>query len=181
VVRRERNAVDVFCERMRFLPRFLAASNERVGRPLSSHDLTDLAQDVTTLVLQKLETFEGRATLETWVGRIGYLEMMNLVRRLRGRARRSLTGLEEAAETVEDRSGEASDEAGHYEKVLRCLEKIDAELAVFARLKHLDGLTFEEIGISCGMSPNTVKTRYYRGMKRVRRELEEALRKDDSR
>ena len=93
-------AVDGFWERMQCVPRILAVANGRMGRPLSPHDLADLSQDTLIVIWQKLETFAGRATLETWVHRFCYLELMNRVRGKKRLSRLSAASIDVAAETV---------------------------------------------------------------------------------
>jgi DNA-directed RNA polymerase specialized sigma24 family protein len=39
-------------------------------------------------------------------------------------------------------------------------------------MKHFEERTFEEIAAALGASPNTIKSRYYRGMLELRRILE---------
>ena len=87
VLRGVPGSLDQLVGRMECVPRFLASLNGRLGRPLGTHDLADLAQDTLVVIWEKLETFEGRATLESWTYRFCYLELMNSVRR-KGRRRR---------------------------------------------------------------------------------------------
>lgn len=75
------DAVSALADRMRCIPRMLAARNRRSGRPLSEHDLADLAQDTASAILKKLASFEGRASLETWFHRFCGFEFANAVRR----------------------------------------------------------------------------------------------------
>ena len=43
------------------------------------------------------------------------------------------------------------------------------------RLKHFEGLTFTQMGELLGLSANTVKSRYYRGICWLRRRLRGSL------
>jgi len=52
------------------------------------------------------------------------------------------------------------------------LRRIGREEAQVIRLKHFEGRTFIEIGRSLGISPNTAKARYYRGINELRPLLE---------
>ena len=52
-----------FSERMKCVPRILAALNAKMGRPLDEHDLADLSQDTVVLVLQKLDQYAAKAPL----------------------------------------------------------------------------------------------------------------------
>ena len=79
-LRRERAGIEHFVERMKCIPRMLAVRNARTGSPLASVELEDLSQDVVTLVWRKLEAFEGRARLETWVYQFCYLAFLGRMR-----------------------------------------------------------------------------------------------------
>lgn len=176
VLRGDAAALDELVARMECVPRFLAALNVRLGRPLGPHDLADLAQDTLIVIWEKLETFEGRATLESWTYRFCYLELMNFVRRKGRRARVAAAPLE-----VQDRA-DPGIEPGHspsdFEHVERCLADLPPDEEEVIRLKHFEGLVFVEIAARLGTSPNTVKTRYYRGMGRLRATLARHERQD---
>ena len=62
----------------------------------------------------------------------------------------------------------AVDEA---EVVHAALARLPADEAMVMRLKHFEGLTFDEIGTRQAISPNTVKTRYYRALAAMRAQL----------
>ena len=48
------------------------------------------------------------------------------------------------------------------------------------KLKHLEGLTFVEVGERLAMSTNTAKTHYYRGLRRLRAMLGQLTTEDGS-
>ncbi len=155
--------------RLACVRRFLAALDERRGGRLGPDRLDDLEQDVMRILLAKLDGFEGRATLETWAFQVCKLEHWNALRRAaREEGRRA--ALEDAPEPIapSDESGETRDE---LERVDRALEELGPPQAHVLRLKHFDDLTFDEIAGRLGVSPNTAKTWYYRGLVRLRRLL----------
>jgi RNA polymerase sigma-70 factor (ECF subfamily) len=162
VLARDSGAFERLVERMACLPRILDGLNARLGRPLSDHDLADVAQDTLVLLWRKLDAFNGSASLETWVFGIARFELMNAVRKSRRRR---------TSELPEPDLHEAPDEEAlhplDHEFVQRELAALDGAEAVVIRMKHFDDLTFEEIGARLGYSINTVKTRYYRGISRL--------------
>lgn len=164
----EAGAAETFWNRMECVPKILAVANARLGRPLSRDDLADLSQDTLIVVWQKLRTFAGRATLETWVHRFCYLELMNRVRTKKRLARLSAASLEAATESVAARKGISPLEYEHLELGLQELGPPEADVV---RLKHFRELTFVEIGDVLAISPNTAKTQYYRGIAWLRRHL----------
>lgn len=163
--------VDELLHRLRLVPRILRAQNARLGSPLNEHALDDLAQDVFVVIWRKLDRYDGRRPFEAWAYRICLYELMNGVRR---QGRRTMA---EVHPDVPDRQGEVSH--GAYEEVHRGLETLpEPELAV-VQLKHFEELTFEEVGQRLGISSNTAKTRYYRGMSRLEAFLRERRKRSE--
>ncbi|MEM7309939.1 MAG: sigma-70 family RNA polymerase sigma factor [Planctomycetota bacterium] len=161
----DREAELRFIERMRCVPRILAHKNGQLGRPLSEHELEDLTQEVLTALWKKLPTYNGAAALETWAYRFCYLELM---RTLRGKQRLPKLvedGIEGSSYEPETQGAEPADET---ERVLQALDGMESEEADLLRLKHFEGLTFDAIGERLSLSPNTVKTRYYRGLRKLK-------------
>lgn len=156
--------------RLSCVRRFLAALDERRGGRLGADRLDDLEQDVMRILLAKLDGFEGRATLETWAFQVCKLEHWNALRRAAKEEGRQ-AALEDAPEPAAPAgdSGEVRDE---LERVDRALEELGPPHAHVLRLKHFDDLTFDEIAERLGVSPNTAKTWYYRGLVKLRRILD---------
>jgi RNA polymerase sigma-70 factor (ECF subfamily) len=170
ILRGERAVLSSLGERLRCIPRALQLLDQRHGRLLGPEELADLAQDVLVVAWRKLREYEGLSPLEGWAYGICALEYRNALRR--GRR------LRQEARVIASRAG-PPDEAAHdpdpwaFEEVHEGLRKIGREQAQVIRLKHFEGQTFEEIGRRLGLSPNTVKTRYYRGLEELRPLLEE--------
>lgn len=162
-----RDAVDRFVTRMSCVPRMLARQNQRIGRALPPAELADLTQDVLVVIWKKLEGYEGRSSLETWAFRVCRLELMNGLRR----TRRLPRSLGEGA--GDDREEPAPHSHGEAEAALAGLERLGPPGSDVIRLKHFDQLTFDQIAARLGISPNTAKTQYYRGLLRLREILSE--------
>ena len=162
-------AIARFIERMRCVAGILAIRNARMGRPLHDEELADLAQDTITAVLRKLDTFEGHASLETWVFHFCEHELRNAVRRKRRQPRR-VADCED--ERPRDQAVTQEREPTDFEDVHAGLEKLAPEKALVIRLKHFSGLTFPEIAVRLNISANTAKTRYYRGLEELRQWLQ---------
>lgn len=161
VLAEEESAIEEFADRLRCVPRILGAQNAKTGRPLGEHELADLVQDTIVVILKKLAVFRGDGPLEGWIFRICCLEFMNGIRRHRRSGR-----------TVDIDDVEPTDQAQEAarrrllerERIHVAIEKLGGVEAETIRMKHFEELTFEEIGARLGISPNTIKTRYYRGM-----------------
>lgn len=157
-----------FVTRMTAVPRLLKAQNRRFGGELQDDELIDLAQDVLLVAWSKLEAFEGRSTLDTWLYRISRLEYLGAVRR----RRRSANSMEGQSRLDMFPDGIDPD-ARSMDAALACaaLEEMGPPPADIIRMKHFDHLTFAEIGARLGLCENTIKSHYYRGLCRLRESL----------
>ncbi len=164
-IRRDPEAVDALLKRIQCVRRILAFKNAQHGRPLGAAELDDLVQETLFAVWKKLDRYSGRGALEAWLYRFCFLEYMSRLRKLRRQPR-----LIDDLRTEDHPEPAASPEPmqGEYEDVYLGLERLGPPEADIIRLKHLEELTFEEIATRLGDSPNTVKTRYYRGLARLR-------------
>lgn len=156
----DRDATDAMIERLRCVRPIVAALNARLPRPLATDDVREVVQDALVAIWTKLGTYSGQAGLSAWAYGFCRLELLHAMRR-RSRAARS-SPLEgdpvdaPAEEPVQD-----------VETVLRALDRIDGRRATVIRMKHFEGLTFQQIGSRLAMPENTAKTLYYRGLEDV--------------
>lgn len=157
-------SVDELLQRLQVIPRVLRVQNRRLGGPLGEHALEDLAQDVFVVIWRKRDVYDGRRPLEAWVYRICMYQLMNAVRR---GARRSTIELHPTHLETEPTEGV------DYEELQQVLEKLPSDAASTVHLKHFEALTFDEIAGRLSIPSATAKTRYYRGMRELRRLLEE--------
>lgn len=146
------------------LPRILRALDARLGCRLQPDDLRDIGQDALVLAWQKLPEYGGDARLESWLYGIARLELLNAVRRIARRSGRPEDF--EALQRVESEDAPPGISLD-YEVLHRGLAALEPEISVVVRLKHFEDLTLEQIGQRLGISTNTVKTRYYRGLSRL--------------
>ncbi len=144
---------------------FLRAHNARLGAPLDEHDLADLAQDTTVIVLDKLESYAGRAPLEGWVYGVCTIEFRSYLRRQR---RRPLLLDPLPIPAVDPAAVERRELRSVLRRALRRLGGVEADTI---ELKHFDHMTFDQMARRTGTSTNTLKTRYYRGLHRLGRIL----------
>ena len=146
-------------ERLRCIPRMLAAKNARMGQVLSESEIEDLAQETVLSVWRKRGDYRGQASLETWIYPFCYHNLMNRIRKVRRRP--PAVGLD-AAQAI------PAPEVRDYRFVYRALVDLGPPDEEIIRLKHFEALSFPEIGRVLGISPNTAKSRYYRGVERLR-------------
>lgn len=168
VLAEEAAAIEALVVRLRCIPRILSVLNQRTGGTFQPDDMEDLTQDTLIAFWSRIPDYSGQAALETWAYGFCVNGFMSALRRRRNRG-----GADSIDEFAIAKVPPASSGSVEYEHVHRGLELLDEKETRVIRLKHFDDLTFEEIGARMRMSPNTAKTCYYRGMKR----LEELLRR----
>lgn len=166
VLAKEAGSVEQFVARMRCVPLILESRNARLGTPLVEDDLIDTVQDTLVVIWKKLDTYSGKSSLETWVFGFCRNQMLNAIRK---RARRPLPlGIAgEANGTLLERSYEIDTESDRFEVLSRSLDLLDEMHEQVIRLKCHSALTFAEVGEKLDISPNTAKTYYYRGLRRL--------------
>ena len=129
-------------------------------------------------VWAKLPTFEGRATLETWICRFAVLEVLKALQR----NCRAPKALEESDSYVLPDPGDSevpnlSFDGKDLSDGLALLTRGAAEVI---RLRHYEIQSFEAIATRLGVSENTVKARYYRGLARLKEVLERKQRRGEA-
>lgn len=169
VLQRRRDAIDQFMRRMTCVLRMLRVQNRRLGGPLGADELTDLSQDVLVIVWRKLSLFEGRSTLETWIFRICRLELLNSVRRRHRLAEPVDEVTPDQIPVVDEPDADAV--MVDAEVAYHALNEIGPPPSEIILMKHFDQMTFAEIGSQLGLSANTTKSHYYRGLTRLREVL----------
>lgn len=157
-------AVEQLLGRLACVPRIVRALNRRLGFPFNEHDLQDSVQDVVLVIWRRLSEYDGTARLERWAYRISLFTLMNRLRKQRGKAM-LLGGINELEQAV--KVGPSSAPLWEIEAMYEALRSLGADEERVISLKHFEGLTFEEIGAVLQISPNTAKTRYYRGRERL--------------
>lgn len=155
------------------MARFAAFHNRRIGSPLSREEVSELAQTSVLALLRKLEQFDGSTSLEGWGSRFCFLELMRHLRDCRYRPHLLPEGVEGTVHEPRSQDSHALLEAG---ELLLFLEDMDHIHAQPVLLKHLDGLTFEEMSLRLKVPQGTIKARYYSGMDKLRQRFSGSLR-----
>lgn len=160
-------AVDRFAVRSRFIVRILFVVNRRSGAPFGDDELHDLAQDVLALVWPRLSQYQGGGRLETWLYAFA-VNAFNNARRKKQRYSASLERYRDAqTESEPPRGASGVDE----EEVLAAVGMLGPPAADVIRMRVLDQLSFEEVARRLDSPTDTVKTWYYRGLRRLREQL----------
>jgi RNA polymerase sigma-70 factor, ECF subfamily len=161
--------VDVYQETFAFVWR----TARRLGVMDSAVD--DVAQEVFVTVYRRLDQFEGRCSVKTWVFSI----LMGIVRNYR-RSRRRKGAAEPISaavvdpELLEDRAADPLEQASRAQAgrmVHKLLDEMTEDKAIVFVLAELEGLTVPEISELIGANVNTVYSRLRAG----RKEFDQAL------
>jgi RNA polymerase sigma-70 factor (ECF subfamily) len=175
VLRGDELALEALRQRLARLPAMLRHQDARLGRPLNETELEDVLRDTVAALWSKLSTFEGRASLETWMYRFAALELLKAVQR-KCRAPQPLDdpwstpdGSAEERLAAEPEFDRAQLEDG--------LASLTTGAAAVIRMRHFEDLSFEQVAARTRLPLNTVKARYYRGLARLREILERQRRR----
>ncbi len=162
----DRDARQELVERIVCVSRFLSSMNRRMGRPLEQEDLADLVQEVCLRVWQKLSTFEGRGSLESWIYRFCSL---GILKHLEGRRRESERFDPTAAVDALVRSaGESADDpSGQF--LASCLQVLSRQERRVVHLRYVEGLLLSEVARHLAIDLSSAKTYHQRALQKLRR------------
>ena len=163
----------------------ITANNQRLFRAAWSilkhrEDAEEAVQAAYLSAFAGVDGFEGRSALSTWLTRIVVNEALS---RRRAAQRRRNHLKQEGVAVLDDyrealmrgSDGELPDAAVAREQLRRLLEHAVAELpdqfrAVFV-LREIEGMSSEDTAEALGLPVATVKTRLFRGRRRLQRML----------
>lgn len=157
-------AREQLADRLACLPAMIRLKHQRMGAPLGPHELDDVVQNVLLVLWRKLERFDGRVPVARWAFGFGVLEILKMVER-RARRREQVGDLPELATPAANAPPAATERLA---RLCGELPPLDQEIL---RQKHFEDRTFEDIAARTGVRANTIKTRYYRVLERLRRRL----------
>jgi len=148
------------------LPSLMHGRNARLGNRLRHDEVADAAQTAVLGIWRKLEDYDGRVPLLQWAYGFAVLELRRALER-RVRRREVLVPVDPIA-----RQGDAGVDAELLRREVASLNEVEQQAV---QLKHFDAMTFAEIASRLGVSANTIKTRYYRAIDRLRARLRPRL------
>ena len=142
---------------------FIVAHQEDFYRLAYSHvknrDVAlDVVQESIVKALSKADGLRRAESLKPWFYRILVNESMNYYRYTR-----RLTPLEEAAEAA----APAGDPAARLD-LLAAIDRLDQKDQLIIRLRFFEDLKLEEIAQAAGLNLNTVKSRLYKSLRKLR-------------
>jgi RNA polymerase sigma-70 factor (ECF subfamily) len=134
-------------------------------------DAMDLMQDVFVAVFRNLSTFRGNSPFKGWMFKIAHYRCIEFYRR-----KRPTQSLDDHPEQFD----EASDECPEYLAVSgqqanalhKALQTLPINQKLVVELKFFQHCTFDDIAKQLGISVNTVKSRLYSGLDKLKDHLE---------
>ena len=133
----------------------------------------DLTQDSLIRIIEKLDTYDGRARLSTWVIRIAMNVCLSHLRRERLRRHAPLEA--PGSDQIEPRGteGEPSpasrvEQAEMKQILLQAMDAIDPQMRSMIVLRDMQGLDYHRIGEVLEIPVGTVKSRLFRARAALR-------------
>lgn len=146
----------------------------------NSSDAMDLMQEVFLGVYRNLHRFRGDAKFSSWIFRIAHNKAvdMNRRRRLLSNQLRINDDEFDILDILPGDTGNEPDEKlGTQQqngKITRMLARLSLEQRLVVEFKVFQSLTFDEIAVMQDISTNTVKTRFYTALKKLKAVSEES-------
>lgn len=125
----------------------------------------DLAQEVMVKVFFGLRTFEGRSSFRYWLQRIKVNHCLTYVKKQEGRSYVDIDepGIEEFKELQVHATAEKQAEAiGGRQHIGRVLDAMSSTLRIPLILCDMDGMTYDEVAETLGISLSAAKMRIKR-------------------
>ena len=141
----------------------------------NSSDAMDLMQEVFLGVYRNLHRFRGDAKFSSWIFRIAYNKAMDMNRRKQLMITQTRVSDEDELDILETIPGRSSYEAEKIlndfqrnKQIISMLTDLPIEQRLIVELKVFQSLTFEDIAEIHEISVNTVKTRFYSAIKKLK-------------
>jgi RNA polymerase sigma-70 factor (ECF subfamily) len=134
-------------------------------------DAMDLMQDVFVAVFRSLSTFRGDSAFKGWMFKIAHYRCIDFYRRKR--PTQSLDDIPEQLDESSDECPEHQATSGQETVALhKALQTLPVNQKLVVELKFFQHCTFDDIAKQLGISVNTVKSRLYSGLDKLKDHLE---------
>jgi RNA polymerase sigma-70 factor (ECF subfamily) len=150
------------------------------ARIVRDHELAkDIRQHVFLAAFQRIDTFEGRGSLWSWLCGIAYHRCLDELKRIRRAGTigiddfDALVGLAESSDVAMGPDhGDHGDRVAKRRAIEHCLGKLSISMRAQLLMRCHLGLGYAEIGDLVGDPPGTVQVRISRILPRLRRCLQ---------
>lgn len=128
-------------------------------------DADDAAQNAALSVARRIDSFDGRSAVSTWIFRIATNAALDELRRRRRRPH--LVGDEVVSAVVDDSAERALSAVESADRVNAALALVPEDFRVALVLRDVADLDYEEIGRILDLPGGTVRSRIARGRARL--------------
>ena len=134
-------------------------------------DALDLMQDVFMAVFRNLASFRGDSPFKGWLFKIAHYRCIEFYRRKK--PTQSLDDAPEQQEQRDDTCPEAHFFSGQQASLLKkAMQTLPVNQKLVVELKFFQHCTFDDISKQLGVSVNTVKSRLYSALDKLKDHLE---------
>ncbi len=135
----------------------------------NTHDAADLMQDIFVSVYRSLGNYRGEGSFKGWLFRVAHFRCIEFYRR-----KRPEQGLDD---TPEPECEQDCPETGYFRdqtsaNLMQAMQRLPLAQKAVVELKFFGQFTFDEIAEQLGLSANTVKSRLYSALSKLKLELE---------
>ena len=140
-------------------------------------DAMDLMQEVFLAVYRNLPSYSGKGVFRPWMMRIAVNKYIDFLRsKERQPQHNGEEYLEQESMYLQDRQPGDPDSAFEQLNLARevksLMQQLSTEQRLVVELKFFQHFTFEEIGYQLGISANTVKSRLYAALQKMKGQME---------
>ena len=136
----------------------------------SKEDANDLLQDVLMVLCRNLGQYRGDSSFKSWLFGIANYRAMDMLRR------RKYSDGDDALADVADETPALAEQLVNQQQqrqVQLQLRSLPLEQRLVLELKFYQQFTFDEIASQLAVSSNTVKSRFYAALDKMRLQLED--------
>ena len=146
----------------------------------NEHDAEEIVQDAFLRAYRRLDQFESRANFGTWLYRICANCALDLRRKQRGESLRVEPPLPQDPDALDPLDAAPSPQPGPERLALSgevgalvrsAMDSLSAMERMAFVLRHVEGLSIEEIAESLGLNLGATKNSIFRAVQKLRREL----------
>lgn len=144
----------------------------------NSSDAMDLMQEVYLAVYRNLPSYRGQGVFRPWMMRIAvnkYIDFLRSRERNPQNAGEEFVEQEESLYLADRQLGNpelAFEQLSLSREVKTLMQSLPVEQRLVVELKFFQHFTFEEIGYQLGISTNTVKSRVYSALQKLKGSME---------
>lgn len=137
----------------------------------------DLSQEIFVKIYEKLDTFEGRAAVTTWVYRIAINHIKSYLKSQRRRRWLRLDTADDSVQEIELTSSEPGPDrvletVERQEAVQRAVSELPEKYGIPITLFYFEKMSYREIAEVMELSLSAVEARIHRAKKQLARALE---------